>query len=70
MTAISNIFATAVQLPEADRLAILSPLLEATGEVEHSLNIDDDAFIEEMQRHRNDPADSIPWSQLRDQNLL
>lgn len=64
----TEIVSAAIQLPEADRLAIVSQLLDSMGDQEHLPDIDDDGFIEEMQRRRNDAADSIPWSQLRDEN--
>ena len=63
----TEIVSAAIQLPEADRLAIVSQLLESMGDQEHLPDIDDDGFIEEMQRRRNDAADSISWSQLRDE---
>ena len=50
----TEIVSAAIQLPEADRLAIVSQLLESMGDQEHLPDIDDDGFIEEMQRRRND----------------
>ena len=67
-TTATEIFFAAIQLPEADRLAIVSQSLESMGDQEHLPDIDGDGFIEEMQRRRNDAADSIPWSQLRNEN--
>lgn len=64
----TEIVSAAIQLPEADRLAIVSQLLETMGDEEHLPDVDDDGFIEEMQRRRNDADASVSWSQLRDEN--
>ncbi len=65
---LAEIVSAAIQLSEKDRLAIVSQLLETMGDEEHLPDIDDDDFIAEIQRRRNDPADAVPWSQLRDEN--
>ena len=65
---LAEIVSAAIQLSEQDRLAIVSQLLETMGDDEHLPDIDDDDFIEEIQRRQNDPADAVPWSQLRDEN--
>ena len=62
-----EIVSAAIQLPESDRLAIVSQLLETMGDEENLPCIDDSDFIEELRRRRNDPADAVPWSQLRDE---
>lgn len=63
-----EIVSAAIQLPESDRLAIVSQLLETMGDEDHLSSVDDPDFIEELRRRRNDPADSVPWSQLRDED--
>ncbi len=65
---LAEIVSAAIQLSEKDRLSIVSQLLETMGDEEHLPDIDDDDFIEEIQRRQNDPADAVPWSQLRDEN--
>ena len=62
-----EIVSAAIQLPESDRLAIVSQLLETMGDEEHLPGVDDSDFIEELHRRRTDPADAVPWSQLRDE---
>ncbi|MEI6540866.1 MAG: hypothetical protein WCO86_15280 [Planctomycetota bacterium] len=64
----TEIVSAAIQLPEAERIAIVSQLLETMGDEEHLPDVDDEGFIDEMQRRRHDAAGSIPWSQLRDEN--
>lgn len=63
-----EIVTAAIQLPESDRLAIVSRLLETMGDDDHLPSVDDSDFIEELRRRRNDPADAVPWSQLRDED--
>lgn len=64
----AEIVSAAIQLPESDRLAIVSQLLETMGDEEHLPSIDDADFVDEMRRRRNDPAGAVAWSQLRDEN--
>ena len=63
-----EIVTAAIQLPESDRLAIVSRLLETMGDDDHLPSIDDSDFIEELRHRRNDPAGEVPWSQLRDED--
>ena len=63
-----EIVTAAIQLPESDRLAIVSQLLESMGDDDDLPGVDDSDFIEELRRRRNDPADAVPWSQLRDED--
>ena len=63
-----EIVSAAIQLPESDRLSIVSQLLETMGDEEHLPGIDDADFIKEMRRRRADPAGAVPWSQLRDED--
>jgi hypothetical protein len=57
----------AIQLPESDRLAIVSRLLETMGDTDDLQSFDDSDFIDEMRRHREDPNDVVQWSRLRDE---
>ena len=63
-----EIVSAAIQLPESDRLAIVSQLLETMGDEVQLPSVDDPDFIEELRRRRSDPADAVPWSQLRDED--
>ncbi len=63
-----EIVSAAIQLPESDRLSIVSQLLETMGDEEHLPGVDDADFIEEMHRRRTDSAGAVPWSQLRDED--
>ena len=63
-----EIVSAAIQLPESDRLSIVSQLLETMGDEEHLPRVDDADFIEEMRRRRADPNGAVPWSQLRDED--
>jgi hypothetical protein len=63
-----EIVTAANQLPESDRLAIVSRLLETMGDKENLQSVDDADFIEEMRRRRDNPTDAVQWSQLRDED--
>ena len=63
-----EIVTAAIQLSESDRLAIVSRLLETMGDDEHLPGVDDADFSAELRRRRNDSADAVPWSQLRDED--
>ena len=63
-----EIVSAAIQLPESDRLAIVSRLLETMSDEENLPNVDDSEFVEELRRRRIDPADAVLWSQLRDED--
>lgn len=63
-----EIVTAAIQLPESDRLAIVSRLLETMGDKDNLQSVDDPDFIEEMRRRRDDPIDAVQWSQLRDED--
>lgn len=65
---VDEIVTAAIQLPESERLAIVSRLLETMGDKEDFQGIDDAEFIEEMRRRRDDSTDAVPWSQLRDED--
>ncbi len=63
-----EILTAAIQLPESDRLAIVSRLLETMGDEEHLPSIDDDDFVEEMRLRSDDSSGAVPWSQLRNED--
>lgn len=63
-----EIVTSAIQLPESERLAIVSRLLETMGDEEDLPCVDDADFLEQMRRRLADPSGSVPWSQLRDED--
>ncbi len=63
-----EIVSAAIQLPESDRLAIVSQLLETMGDEDQLPSVDDPDFVDELRRRRNDPAAAVPWPQLRDED--
>jgi hypothetical protein len=63
-----EIVTAAIQLPESDRLAIVSRLLETMGEEDILQSVDDADFIAEMRGRRDDPTGAVEWSQLRDED--
>ena len=67
-TTAEEIVAAAIQLPESERLEIVSRLLETIGEEVNLPDMEDPDFIEEMKRRRDDLSDSVPWSQIRDED--
>ncbi len=67
-TIAEELVSAALRLPESDRLAIVSQLLETMGDEADLDSVDDVEFVAEMRRRRNDPVDAVPWSQLRDED--
>jgi len=54
----------ALQLPEADRLALASCLLESLPPAA-TLSVDDPNLIAELDRRFADADGAVPWSDLR-----
>jgi len=68
MNANSNeIFAAAMQLPEADRFDLVSRLLESLPPDHAGLSIDDPDLEAELDRRFADLSDVVPWSELRNE---
>jgi putative addiction module component (TIGR02574 family) len=63
------IFEAALQLPESDRLTLVSRLLETMPTEDSSLSLDDPSLAEELDRRFADHAGSVPWSGLRDEGF-
>jgi hypothetical protein len=59
------IFSEALKLPEGERLALVSRLLETMPADDSGLSLDDPSLIEELDRRSSDLAGSVPWSELR-----
>ena len=64
---VAAIVEAALQLPEGDRLAIVSRLLETVPAETASLALDDPALIDELDGRLTDLSDSVPWVDLRAQ---
>jgi hypothetical protein len=62
------VFEAALALPENERLALVSRLLETTPAEDSALSLDDDSLVEELDRRFADRAGSIEWSDLRAEN--
>lgn len=62
-----EIVSAAIQLPESDRMAIVSRLLETMGDHENLSDLNDTDFIDEIRQRRDNPGDIVPWSSLRDE---
>jgi hypothetical protein len=55
----------ALELPERDRWAIVSRLLETLPPEDLTLSLDDARLIEELDRRFADPEGAVPWSDLK-----
>lgn len=61
------IFQAAIQLPEDERLTLVSRILDTMPEESTGLSIDDPDLVEELDRRSKDKEGSMPWSQLRNE---
>ena len=59
------IYDAALKLSEADRLALISRLMETMPVENLALSLDDPEFARELERRFADQNGSIPWSDLR-----
>ena len=59
------IFQAAIQLPEDERLTLVSRILETMPEEPVGLSIDTPDLIEELSRRSADLDGAMTWSQLR-----
>jgi hypothetical protein len=55
----------ALRLPDEERLALISRLLETIPAERFGRSIDDDSLAEELERRFSDLAGSVPWSELK-----
>jgi len=61
------IFDAAMNLPEPERLVLVTRLMDTLPPDEEGLSMDDPELLEELDRRWNDGSKRIPWSELRDQ---
>jgi hypothetical protein len=60
-----TVFEAALGLPENERLALVSRLLETMPPDDAAIALDDDSLVEELDRRFADREGSIEWSALR-----
>jgi hypothetical protein len=60
-----SILAAALQLPEAERLTVVSRLLETMSDAEFATSLDDPNLPDDLDRRFADREGSVPWSELR-----
>jgi hypothetical protein len=60
-----TILAAAMLLPENERIAMASRLLESVPSDDDTLSVDDPSLIEELDRRFADREGSVPWPKLR-----
>jgi putative addiction module component (TIGR02574 family) len=63
------IFTEALKLPESERLTLVSRLMETMPADDTALSLDDAPLIEELDRRFSDSTGSVPWSELRTEEL-
>jgi putative addiction module component (TIGR02574 family) len=59
-----TIFEAALNLPDSERLALATRLLDTVPP--EIMSIDEPEFIAELDRRFNDGSPTIPWSEIRD----
>jgi hypothetical protein len=59
------ILAAALELPETERLTLVSRLLETMPVEDVGTSLDDERLVEELERRFADSEGAVPWSQLR-----
>jgi putative addiction module component (TIGR02574 family) len=60
-----SIFQAAVQLPEGERLELVTRIMSTLPAEPELLSLDDPHRIEELDRRAADDSDAVPWSQLK-----
>lgn len=62
---IESVLAAAMELPEGERLALVSRLLETMPADDSAISLDDDALVQELDRRFADREGSVAWHELR-----
>jgi putative addiction module component (TIGR02574 family) len=60
-----KIFDAALELPEDERLALVSRLMETIPAENLSMSLDDPELASELERRFGDSSGAIPWPELR-----
>jgi hypothetical protein len=63
-----TVFEAALGLPENERLALVSRLLETMPVDDSAISLDDDSLVEELDRRFADREGSATWPELRAEN--
>ena len=63
-----TVFEAALGLPENERLALVSRLLETMPVDESAISLDDESLVEELDRRFADREGSVTWPELRAEN--
>jgi hypothetical protein len=63
-----QVYQAMMELPQQERFDLVARLLEEDGE-DDGLTFESDGFAEEIERRLNDREGSVPWEQLRDEEL-
>jgi putative addiction module component (TIGR02574 family) len=61
------IYQAALELPEDERLALVTRILETVPDEPAGLSIDDPQLMAELERRSADLDGAVPWTQLRDE---
>lgn len=61
----NSIFEAAVKLPEADRLVLVSRLMDTLPADVDLLSMDDPNLLDELDRRAADDSDAATWSALK-----
>ena len=64
---VQEILDAAIKLPDADRLAIASRLMETLREEIMALDADDPELLDELERCWQSRHDTVSWTSLRDE---
>lgn len=64
-TDLQTLYDAAIQLPEGERLALATRLMESVPPDEATLALDDPGLVAELDRRAADGDPGIPWSQLK-----
>lgn len=60
-----TVLEAALALPEKERLALASRLLETIPVDDRGISVDDDSFLEELEQRFADREGEVDWSELR-----
>jgi putative addiction module component (TIGR02574 family) len=60
-----TIVEAAMKLPENERLVVVSRLLESMPAEDSGLSLDDDSFLDELDRRFKDLEGAMSWPELR-----
>ena len=61
---VESVLQAALELSQIQRIALVSRLMESLPET--AANFEDRDFQKELERRFGDPANTVPWRQVRD----